>query len=87
MVAGNPPRGQFPSLLNDFLSFSGLAHRFQKSRFWGRADRTWADPLQEAAIDWVPGAFSIIRASVLEQLGGFDDSFFLYYERSIFAGE
>ena len=75
-----PSARQFPSLLNDFLSFSGLAHRFRKSRFWGRADRTWADPLQEADVDWVPGAFSIIRASVLEQVGGFDESFFLYYE-------
>jgi len=75
-----PSARQFPSLLNDFMSFSGLAHRFQKSRFWGRADRTWADPLEETGTDWVPGAFSIIRASVLEQVGGFDDSFFLYYE-------
>jgi GT2 family glycosyltransferase len=75
-----PSARQFPSLLNDFLSFSGLAHRFRKSRFWGRADRTWADPLEAAPVDWVPGAFSIIRASVLEQMGGFDNSFFLYYE-------
>ncbi len=75
-----PSARQFPSLLNDFLSFSGLAHRFRKSRFWGRADRTWADPLQGADVDWVPGAFSIIRTSVLDQVGGFDHSFFLYYE-------
>ncbi len=75
-----PSARQFPSLLNDFLSLSGLAHRYQKSRFWGRADRTWADPLQEADTDWVPGAFSIIRASVLKQVGTFDEDFFLYYE-------
>jgi GT2 family glycosyltransferase len=75
-----PSARQFPCLLNDFLSLSGLAHRFKKSRFWGRADRTWADPMQEAVADWVPGAFSIIRASVLRQVGAFDESFFLYYE-------
>jgi hypothetical protein len=75
-----PSVRQFPSLLNDFLSFSGLAHRFRKSRFWGRADRTWADPLEQTGADWVPGAFSIIRASVLERVGGFDQNFFLYYE-------
>jgi GT2 family glycosyltransferase len=75
-----PSARHFPSLLNDFLSMSGLAHRFRTSRFFGRADRTWADPLQEADVDWVPGAFSIIRASVLDQVGIFDESFFLYYE-------
>lgn len=75
-----PSAREFPSVWNDFLSLSGLAHRFRNSRFWGRADRTWADPLQEADVDWVPGAFSIIRASVLQETGCFDESFFLYYE-------
>lgn len=75
-----PSARQFPGLLNDFLSLSGLAHRFRKSRFCGRADRTWADPMTDAAVDWVPGAFAIIRTSVLKELSGFDESFFLYYE-------
>jgi GT2 family glycosyltransferase len=75
-----PSARQFPSVLNDFLSMTGLAHRFPKSKFWGRADRTWADPLEEACVDWVPGAFSIIRASVLDEIGLFDENFFLYYE-------
>ncbi len=70
----------FPSVLNDFLSLSGLAARFPRSRFFGRADRTWADDLQSADVDWVPGAYSIIRRDALEQVGLFDESFFLYYE-------
>jgi GT2 family glycosyltransferase len=75
-----PSARQFPCLLNDFLSLSGLAHKFRASRFWGRADRSWADPMQQSDADWVPGAFSIIRTSVLRQVGGFDEAFFLYYE-------
>jgi hypothetical protein len=75
-----PSARYFPSLLNDFLSLSGLAQRYRESRFFGRADRTWADPMQEADVDWVPGAFSIIRSSALEKVGSFDESFFLYYE-------
>jgi GT2 family glycosyltransferase len=70
----------FPSLLNDFLSLSGLSAKFAGSRFFGRMDRTWADPMQAAAVDWVPGAFSIIRRDVLEQVHYFDEQFFLYYE-------
>lgn len=75
-----PSARLFPSPLNDFLSLSGLSARFPRSRFFGRVDRTWADPGQPAEVDWVPGAFSIIRRDVLEQLGYFDEAFFLYYE-------
>ena len=80
-----PSARQFPCLLNDFMTLSGLAHRFRESTFWGRADRTWADPMEPSDTDWVPGAFSIIRASVLRQLGGFDENFFLYYEEVDFC--
>ena len=78
--AWQPSARQFPSLLNDFLSFTGLSYRYRSSRFWGRADRTWADPLEATETDWVPGAFSIIRTSVLSEIHGFDEAFFLYYE-------
>lgn len=75
-----PSARMFPSLLNDFLTLSGLAARFPRSRFFGRFDRTWADPDQVADVDWVPGAFSIVRRSALEETGFFDEKFFLYYE-------
>jgi GT2 family glycosyltransferase len=75
-----PSARMFPSPLNDFLMLSGLAHRFRSSRLLGRADRTWADPLEEADVDWVPGAFSIIRPDALKKIGTFDESFFLYCE-------
>lgn len=70
----------FPSPLNDFLALSGLAYKFPKSRFFGRQDHTWADQNLPADADWVPGAYSIIRRTVLEQVGYFDEQFFLYYE-------
>ena len=75
------PSGRlFPSLLNELLMLSGLAARFPRSAFFGRFDRTWADPLQPARVDWVPGAFTIIRRSAMERIGAFDERFFLYYE-------
>jgi GT2 family glycosyltransferase len=78
--AWQPSSRMFPSPLNDFLSLSGLAAKFPASRFFGRQDHTWADPNQPADTDWVPGAYSIIRRTVLDQVGLFDEQFFLYYE-------
>lgn len=75
-----PSARMFPGLLNHFLTLSGLAARYPKSKFLGRVDRTWADPLQPASVDWIPGAFAIIRRTVLETVGYFDEDFFLYYE-------
>lgn len=75
-----PAARMFPSLLNDFLSLSGLAAKYPGSRFFGRADHTWRDPMQAASVDWVPGAFLIIRADALAKVGYFDEQFFLYYE-------
>ena len=70
----------FPSLLNDFLTISGLAAARPKSRFFGRFDRTWADPAVAAPVDWVPGAFVIVRRPLLEQVGYFDENMYIYYE-------
>jgi len=75
-----PSARMFPTILSDLLVLTGLAHRFPKSRFFGRFDRTWADPLQPAEVDWVPGAFSIIRSEALCKVGFFDPDFFLYSE-------
>lgn len=75
-----PSARRFPSLLDEALTLTGLAARYPRSRFFGRFDRTWADPMQEASVDWVPGAFLVVRRDVLDEVGHFDEAFFLYYE-------
>jgi len=75
-----PSARMFPHVVTDALVHTGLAARYPKSRFFGHFDRTWADPLQPSQADWVPGAFSIIRAEVLDEVGFFDPRFFLYEE-------
>ncbi len=75
-----PSARSFHSLLGDFLVLTGMAAKFPKSKFFGGFDRTWADVKEPASVDWVPGAFSIIRPRALVKSGIFDPAFFLYYE-------
>lgn len=75
-----PSARLFPSLLNELLVLSGLAARYPKSRFFGRFDRTWDDSDLATSVDWVPGAFALMRREALDQVGPFDERFFLYYE-------
>lgn len=75
-----PSARLFPSLLNDFLTLSGLASKYPESHFFGRFDRKWRKDPTPDDVDWVPGAFSIIRKTVLDRIGFFDENFFLYYE-------
>jgi GT2 family glycosyltransferase len=72
----------FHSIWKDSLVLSGLASRFPKSRIFGAPDRTWADPEVAADVDWVPGAFLILRREVIAKIGNFDPRFFLYYEET-----
>ncbi len=70
----------FHSVLGDAIVLTGLAARFPRSRLFGRFDRTWADEERPSRVDWVPGAFSILRPAALAKIGLFDPAFFLYYE-------
>jgi GT2 family glycosyltransferase len=75
-----PSSRSFPSLVGEVIVITGLAARFPKSRFFGRSDRTWADDREPAEVDWVPGAFCIIRPAALVRAGLFNPAFFLYCE-------
>lgn len=75
-----PSARMFPSLWTDFFVMTGLAAKFPKSKIFGHFDRTWADQSIPAEVDWVPGAFSIIRTEALAKTDFFDPDFFLYSE-------
>lgn len=75
-----PSARMFPSLTNELLVLSSLSWKFRHHRFFGRVERSWADPMQPAVVDWVPGAFAILPRSLVDRIGFFDPRFFLYYE-------
>jgi hypothetical protein len=73
---------RFPTLLSELengLQF-GLATRLL--RRWVVAKRMGNHSQQ---IDWVPGASMMVRWSVFETIGGFDENYFLYFEETDFC--
>jgi N-acetylglucosaminyl-diphospho-decaprenol L-rhamnosyltransferase len=75
-----PSARMFPTLRDEIFTMSGLAAKYPTNRFLSRLDRRWADPEQDAEVDWIPGAFVFLPRSVFMKLGGFDERFFMYYE-------
>jgi GT2 family glycosyltransferase len=75
-----PSGRRFHSVWRDALILTGLSARFPRSRIFGAPDRTWANQDIAADVDWVPGAFFIMRREALAKIGLFDQRFFLYYE-------
>lgn len=75
-----PAARAFHSIVRDALVLTGMSARYPASRFFGAPDRTWADVNEPAQVDWVTGAFMILRREALAVVGLFDPAFFLYCE-------
>ncbi|MDR1759256.1 MAG: glycosyltransferase family 2 protein [Fibrobacter sp.] len=73
-------RRTFPSPLAAIFKTIGLARLFPKSRFFASYNMTYLDPDQNTEVDAVSGSFFCIRKSLFENIGGFDEDFFMYGE-------
>jgi GT2 family glycosyltransferase len=80
-----PSARMLPGALNKVLHITGLASRFPTSRFFGRVDFSWWDHGSPRSVGWVVGAFFMIRRPVVEQIGGLDERYFLYFEEIDFC--
>lgn len=78
---GEPHRTafRFPTIRSEF---EGAARLGPVSRLF--ANHVVARPIPEAscAVDWVAGASLMMRRSVLDEIGLFDEGFFLYFEET-----
>jgi len=70
---------RFPSIAGEFEM---AARTGPISRLLRRAIVAMPIPEQAARVDWTAGASLMLRAEMLEQIGLFDETFFLYFEET-----
>ncbi len=70
----------FPTPWAAFTYFIGLEKLFPKSHLFGQYHQGWKNLSSIHEIDSPAGAFFLTRKKILDQVGSFDDRFFIYAE-------
>lgn len=70
----------FPYAKASFFKLSGLIKIFPQSRTVGQYYLGWLPEKENHPIEVLSGAFMMVKKTVLEKTGGFDEQFFMYGE-------
>lgn len=73
---------RFPSATNEVLGYLGLG---VLDRFFHRHLTRLGIPEVPIEVDWVSGAFMLMRMSVIAEIGLMDEGYFLYFEETDYA--
>jgi len=74
-----------PTLWYLVLTHTGLRHRLYRHIWINPYRRIWENALNSqrpAAVGWVSGASLLVRRAVLDQVGPFDEGYFMYMEEA-----
>jgi N-acetylglucosaminyl-diphospho-decaprenol L-rhamnosyltransferase len=69
----------FPSIFKEWLVAAGLAAKLIRPQFPSHAEK---ESQETRLVDWVPGAALFARTSALAEIGGLDESYFMYTEET-----
>jgi GT2 family glycosyltransferase len=70
----------FPQPISAFFKLIGIAKLFPNSRFFNRYALGGLNKNQIHRVDVLAGAFMMVRGSLIKELQGFDEQFFMYGE-------
>lgn len=73
-------RRSFPTPEVSFYRMAGLSRLFPRNRRFGQYNLTYLNPDQVSEVDSVVGAFMLVRAEAIQQVGLMDEHFFMYGE-------
>ncbi|MGB7054725.1 MAG: glycosyltransferase, partial [bacterium] len=73
-------RRSFPTPWVAFARIVGLSKMFPKSRLFGQYNLTYLDPNTETEVDVLSGSLMVLRRRALDQVGYFDEDYFMYGE-------
>jgi GT2 family glycosyltransferase/lipopolysaccharide/colanic/teichoic acid biosynthesis glycosyltransferase len=73
-------RRSFPTPWVAFARIVGLSKIFPKIRLFGQYNLTYLDPDIETEVDVLSGSLMVLRRRTLEQVGYFDEDYFMYGE-------
>ncbi len=73
-------RRGFPTPWVAFTKISGLSALFPRTRLFGRYNLTYLNPDEDHEVDAIGGSFMFIPRRVFEEVGGFDEDYFMYGE-------
>jgi len=70
----------FPTPETSFYHAVGLSKRFPQHKKFGRYNLSYLNENEIHEVDCLVGAFMMVRRKVIEEIGGLDESFFLFGE-------
>ncbi|MGH1363086.1 MAG: glycosyltransferase [Calditrichia bacterium] len=73
-------RHSIPTPMIAFWKVTGLSKLFPKSKLFARYNLTYLDPDETYPVPAISGSFMMVKKAVLDEIGYFDERFFMYCE-------
>ena len=78
-------RRAYPTFLTSFFQITGLSYIFPKSKIFGRYNYTYIPEDSTHYVDSVSGACMMFSRTHFDDLNGFDEDYFLFFEETDFC--